>query len=67
MREGKASLTAEFIALFRALETVRRPPERRVASARSAEPCGASISRNATPLPLSRCTARAQNGHQGWV
>jgi methyltransferase (TIGR00027 family) len=30
MREGKASLTAEFIALFRALETVRRPPERRL-------------------------------------
>jgi methyltransferase (TIGR00027 family) len=30
MREGKASRTAEFIALFRALETVRRPPARRL-------------------------------------
>jgi len=43
------------------------PPDRRVASARSAVPCPALISLTSTFLERSSCSARMQYGHQACV
>ena len=66
-RRSSSSQPPTWVSPMKICGTEVRPPARLIDSARSGVPCGASISRKATPLLCSRATARAQKGHQGWV